>query len=63
MLLNVLADTRSRTDVGSLATRDSVLRARLTDPSNTGLRPPRTPTSTCVRAHAGTALPGLPFGR
>jgi hypothetical protein len=49
MQVIVLANAGLRTGDGLTATKDTVLRARLTDPSIAGQKPPRTPTHACAR--------------
>jgi hypothetical protein len=63
MLLDVLASAGRVPVVWLSARREIITAVRLTDPSYTGLKPPRTPTPACVRAHSGTALQGPPIGR
>ncbi|HEY2794897.1 MAG TPA: hypothetical protein VGJ28_21235 [Micromonosporaceae bacterium] len=63
MLLDVLTSAGHESAVWLSMGRDFVPAARLTNPSKTGPKPPRTPTPQCVRAHPGTALQGPPIGR
>jgi hypothetical protein len=59
----VLIDATRTSAYGLPATRDTFPTARLTYPSNTGLRPPRTPTPAACARTADTALQGPPIGR
>jgi hypothetical protein len=62
MQVIVLANAGLRSGDGLSATKDTVLRARLTDPSIAGQKPPRTRRRR-PRVHVCTALQGPPIGR